>query len=307
LLGVSLHYGLGRHNGWLDKYDMVMAEKYLFVSQPPYAWALVFAKISMSCTLLRILGESRKWRWILYAIIVTQVLIGVTINSFQFTLCRPLPAIWDPDVATAPGTVCAAPEVAQTSIFVTASITIFTDVLLSLIPLTFIVRIQRPLREKIAVGIIMGLGIVASISSIYKTTLAKNYGVTGDTLTDGVALTIWSVLEVQLGMIAACLPALKQLFERVLGRMGLISSQRSGARSGYINHADQDSKLGSNNSHNLSSLRSARTPRSPNNHNDMDGDSVDSILGPNSKSQTRSSSKSEDAWIRDLERHARHH
>ncbi len=41
-------------------------------------------------------------------------------------------------------------------------------------------------------AIIMGLGIVASISSIYKTTLAKNYGVTGDTLTDGVALTIWS-------------------------------------------------------------------------------------------------------------------
>ena len=198
-MGVSLHYGLGRHNVYLDEHDMVLAEKYLFVSQPPYAWALVFAKISMSCTLLRILGESLRWRYVLYGIIVTQILIGVTINSFQFSLCKPLSAIWDPVVAAAPGTVCSAPEVAQTSIWVTASITILTDVILSLIPLTFIVRIQRPLRERIAVAVIMGLGIIASISSIYKTTLAKNYGITGDTLTDGIALTLWSVLEVQLG------------------------------------------------------------------------------------------------------------
>lgn len=99
-------------------------------------------------------------------------------------------------------------------------------------------------------------------------------------------------------MIAACIPALKQLFEKILGRMGLLSSQRSKDRSGYINHENQDSKL--SNGHNLDSLRPARSPRTPLDH-DLDGDSVDSIL-PNKKP---SSAKSEDVWERDVEGHDR--
>ena len=99
-------------------------------------------------------------------------------------------------------------------------------------------------------------------------------------------------------MIAACIPALKQLFEKVLGRMGLLSSQRSKDRSGYINHDNQDSRL--SDAHNLDSLRPARSPRSPMDH-DLDAESVDSIL-PNKKPL---STKSDEAWERDVERHDR--
>ena len=99
-------------------------------------------------------------------------------------------------------------------------------------------------------------------------------------------------------MIAACIPALKQLFEKVLGRMGLLSSQRSKDRSGYINHDNQDSRI--SNGHNLDSLRPTRSPRTPLDH-DLDGESVDSIL-PN---KTPLSTKSDEAWERDVERHNR--
>ncbi len=119
-------------------------------------------------------------------------------NSFQLSLCKPLAAVWDPSI---PGAVCLPSDVAQTSIYVTAAMTILTDVILSLIPLTFIVQLQRPLREKIAISFIMGLGLIASCASIYKTTLVKNYGVTGDTLVDGTSLTLCSFLEMQLGYV----------------------------------------------------------------------------------------------------------
>lgn len=68
--------------------------------------------------------------------------------------------------------------------------------------MTFILGIFRPLREKVTLTVIMGIGLLASAASIAKTFRAKDYGATGDTLTDSVQLTVWSILESQL----ACVP-----------------------------------------------------------------------------------------------------
>ena len=197
LLMISTGYGLGRHNFYIAPGPAMQAEKFLFISQPPFAWALAFTKISIACMLLRI-QRSRNWMIFLYLMMVLQLLTAITINVFQFTLCNPVAAIWNPSI---PGATCKLPIVGQISIYVTAAVTIFTDVTFSLLPLTFIVRIQRPLREKIALSCVMGLGLIASFGSIFKTTLVKHYGVTGDTLRDGIGLSIWSVMEVQLGWV----------------------------------------------------------------------------------------------------------
>lgn len=69
----------------------------------------------------------------------------------------------------------------------------------------------------------MGLGVLASIASIAKTTLARNYGKGGDSLWDGVAPAIWSMLELQLGLIAACAPCMKSPFENLLRRLRLVT------------------------------------------------------------------------------------
>lgn len=105
-------------------------------------------------------------------------------------------------------------------------------------PLTFIVRIQRPLREKIALACVMGLGVFGSSASVAKTFMVGSYGKTGDTLMDTVGLTTLSMLEQQLAIIAACIPTLKRLFEKVLRQWGIISSQGSTSRShgGYYKH-----------------------------------------------------------------------
>ena len=54
------------------------------------------------------------------------------------------------------------------------------------------------------------------------TTIPK-YGVGGDTLRDGATMSFWCILEQHMHMLAACIPCLKSLFEKVLFRMGLIS------------------------------------------------------------------------------------
>ncbi|KAH7115398.1 hypothetical protein B0J13DRAFT_654188, partial [Dactylonectria estremocensis] len=176
---ISVSHGLGRHNYYVPPNERVQAEKFLFISQPPFAWALACAKISIALLLVRIQRDNRPWAFFLYGMVITQVLIAITINSFQLSLCKPLAAVWDKAI---PSHVCI-PEAVQTSLYFTAALTILTDVILSLLPF--------------AIGFIMGLGLVASCASIYRTTVARNYGATGDTLVGMVGITFWSILETQ--------------------------------------------------------------------------------------------------------------
>ncbi|KAH7026901.1 hypothetical protein B0J12DRAFT_722084 [Macrophomina phaseolina] len=193
-LVISTTHGVGRHNYYVSAAETMQAEKFLFIGQPAFAWALACTKISIVCMLFRI-QTGIHWRRFLSIMIVVQVLTAITTNVFQFSLCKPLPAIWDHTIKN-PKCIVAAIHI---SIVVTSIVTILTDVILSLLPLTFIMHMQLPPREKIALACLMGLGLVASGASIYKTFLAKDYGVTGDTLRDAVGLALCSMMELQLG------------------------------------------------------------------------------------------------------------
>jgi len=249
LLLISIGYGVGRHNYYVHPDDLVQAEKFLFLSQPPYAWALAFAKLSIAWMLLRIQRDQKGWPIFLYGMMVFVVLVAVTMNSFQLSIAKPLAAVWDHSI---PDATFMDITVAQTSIYVTAAMTILTDVILSLTPIAFIMNIQRPVREKVALAFVMGLGVIASIASIVKTTLVKNYGITGDDLMDSVGITTWSVLEMQLGIIAACIPTLKQLFEKFLRRVGFMSTYGTKSRTGYMKNE------GDNTAHQLSGVRGTK-------------------------------------------------
>ncbi|KAK4239504.1 hypothetical protein C8A03DRAFT_32456 [Achaetomium macrosporum] len=264
LLLVAVSYGVGRHNYYVPHDQEVLAEKWLFLSQPPFPWSLAFSKVSISWMLLRIQRDTRWWCWTMYGFMVVSVGVAIVSNIFQLSMCKPLYGAWD---HSDPSVVCTDPKKSQASIYVTSSVTIVTDVALSLAPMTFIIHIQRPFREKIALIFVMGLGIFASSASIAKLFMVGSYGSTGDTLMDTVALTTWSMVEAQLAIIAACIPTLKRLFERVLRRWGLISSQGSTTRSrtGYHKHEEGTSRTRvfsqhrhATQTHELSAMRSQR-------------------------------------------------
>ncbi|KAK3367195.1 hypothetical protein B0T24DRAFT_635222 [Lasiosphaeria ovina] len=225
LAGVK--YGVGRHNYYIAPDQEVLAEKWLVFSEPFFPWALACAKMSIAWMLLRIQRDRLGWAITMYALMLVSIGVAISANTVFLTMCKPIWALWD---HSNPDAVCGDPAKAQISIYVSAGLTVFTDIVLSIAPITFIMAIQRPLREKLVLAFIMGLGLMASTASIYKTFKAKDYGVTGDTLMDTVQITLWSITEAQLAIIAACIPTLKQLFERMLRRVGVLpSTRRSGA------------------------------------------------------------------------------
>ncbi|OCL14332.1 hypothetical protein AOQ84DRAFT_264172, partial [Glonium stellatum] len=190
---VSIAHGVGRHNFYVDPTDQAIAQHWLFASQVPWAIAMMLTKISIACMLLRI-KRSKAWLAFLYAMIAIQIASGIASIVFQLLQCIPLRALWDPSVS---GARCTKAESAYASIYANAAISIITDLIFALLPITFIRKMQRPLRDKIVLSALMGLGIFATITSIVKLTLVKHYGSTGDSLWDTVDLSMWSVLEEQ--------------------------------------------------------------------------------------------------------------
>lgn len=129
LLLIGVYYGVGRHNYYVPDDEEVEAEKWLFLCQPPFPWALAFSKMSIAWMLLRIQRERPWWKWSMYLLMFVAFGVAVVSNIFQLSACKPLYAVWD---HSNPDAVCTDPKISQVSIYVTASLTIVTDVALSL-------------------------------------------------------------------------------------------------------------------------------------------------------------------------------
>ena len=126
---VAIHYGVGRHNYYVPDDKEVLAEKWLFITQPPFPWSLAFSKMSIAWMLIRIQRDRRWWTWAMYFLMFVSLGVAIVSNIFQLSACKPLWAVWD---HSNPDAVCTDPKISQVSIYVTACLTIVTDVALSL-------------------------------------------------------------------------------------------------------------------------------------------------------------------------------
>jgi hypothetical protein len=88
----------------------------------------------------------------------------------------------------------------------------------------------------------MGLGLVASIASVLKAVNSTFLKGSSDGSWDSVPLVVWGFVEEHLAIIAACIPCLKALFERLLIRAGFTIAYKDQARS--FNFSTQDHTMG---------------------------------------------------------------
>tara|TARA_R110002003_G_scaffold1035_10_gene22131 strand:- start:11713 stop:12267 length:555 start_codon:yes stop_codon:yes gene_type:complete len=88
------------------------------------------------------------------------------------------------------------------------------DLWILVLPLKLILRIPRPPREKIAVFIIFGLGIVSTIASIIRLQSLRIFTLSNDPFYDSLPINTWSMVEVNIGILCASIPTLKPLVSK---------------------------------------------------------------------------------------------
>ncbi|KAK4210901.1 hypothetical protein QBC37DRAFT_23341 [Rhypophila decipiens] len=224
LILLALRYGFARPTPYVPLDDQPKARAFQYFAQHASGWAIGFGKLSIALMLFRLRQDRLPWRIFLWGMMIWAMVISITVSGTLFAVCKPVRAMWDFTLfAASPPPVCQDFDHINRGILACAAMTVITDFILSLLPLSFILQLQRSLRERIIVSIVMGLGLIASAASLCKIVAVTTDKLTGDGLVDGVNVTFWGILEIQLGIIAACTPCLKRLAENGLRRIGFMS------------------------------------------------------------------------------------
>ncbi|KAK7962653.1 uncharacterized protein PG986_003478 [Apiospora aurea] len=219
-----------------------------FIAMILYSGVLVCIKSAVGILLLRIAGPIRSYRRCVFGILGITVVGFVVTEAGTMGECRPIEANWDTDVHET--AACASEDIIVIIASFSTVTTISTDWLCSLFPAYMLWRTSMPVRKKLAAGVVLGLGALASICTLlripyvmdYNAAIAENSKNREAYVIGG--LLLWSVLECGIGLVATALPPIWHAYrERQRARMHqVLRSEETGSElpvfSRYSSRAD---------------------------------------------------------------------
>ncbi|OAG03922.1 uncharacterized protein CC84DRAFT_1149671, partial [Paraphaeosphaeria sporulosa] len=189
-----------------------------------YKSTVTLIKASILMIYLR-LSVTKTFEWLckgsIYLLFTYQAIVIIIVPLE----CIPLRKMWDFS-GTVPGHCIDT----ATFYYITSAFHILMDVWILLLPYKLIFSIPRPTREKFAVYAVFGLGAFSTICSVirfYFLVVALN---SMDPYYDSLGVNVWSVIEVNVGIICASMPTLRPLLsraQRVRTRHALKMSEQS--------------------------------------------------------------------------------
>ncbi|KUI72102.1 hypothetical protein VM1G_08049 [Cytospora mali] len=204
-----LNGGVGMHMADATTEQTVMALK-LFVAAPlMWATSTVLIKLSILFFYISIFTMSNI-RTAVYILITLVIALFTAVILESFLLCRPFAFTWD---KTIPGGVCGSSTEAYLAI---AIVNLVIDLAVVFLPMPILWRLQMPFAKKLAISAILALGLLicgltaARIKSVVELdSLDFTYTVVPD--------LIFGALEVELGIVNACLPIMRPVGRKVFG------------------------------------------------------------------------------------------
>ncbi|PSN71464.1 hypothetical protein BS50DRAFT_618472 [Corynespora cassiicola Philippines] len=203
-----------RHLYYLKPNDMFEVLKWSYAFQCWGIFACTPAKLSVALLINRIMRPFRGWRfWVLVVSITLMIIINTLDSIFTYVQCDPPKALWDKTITDAK---CWHPSI-QTNISIAqAAYNVFVDGILAVIPATILWSLQMPIKQKICLCILLGLGLFAAVAGSIKTSLLANLGKREDLTWEMYELIIWAGTENFVVLFCGCIPPLKPLWDKLM-------------------------------------------------------------------------------------------
>ncbi|GAB1317012.1 Rhodopsin domain-containing protein [Madurella fahalii] len=202
-------FGLGRHSWDMTPGDPVRFLLLLSSRATVTISAVVWTKTAFAVTLLRLTdGTMRRFVW--FIIVSLSVTMGFS-AAVPWIQCAPLAKGWDSSI---PGT-CWAPGVGVNIWIATGAYSAGMDFTLAALPWKFLVILRMRRLEKIGVGIAMSMGVIAGVVAVVK--CFKLPRLNSPDAYEATELFMWDIAESTATMMAACIPSLRVLIQRVRG------------------------------------------------------------------------------------------
>ncbi|PGH02794.1 hypothetical protein GX51_04405 [Blastomyces parvus] len=201
----------------MDKRPMAAlqtARRWTFANQVIYTLCLPTVKASTLLFMSRLEPGSKhivRYLWSVFALNIAMIIIPVGVIIFQ---CRPIKIAWS---VPAPDVTFKCIDYAVFFLWGTI-MTIVTDILVLSVPCLITYNLQLPRQRKIAVMVLLGLGVVVTIFSFWRLvqfiqTVYTNADPSKPASNFGFSA---STLEVNIAIICACGPGIKPVLKRYL-------------------------------------------------------------------------------------------
>ncbi|PGH15073.1 hypothetical protein AJ80_05698 [Polytolypa hystricis UAMH7299] len=203
-------YGWGKHLWDVSLADLMEFNKILLPNTLAYLICPSITKMGMLAVLYRI-NPSIIYRSIVVAIAVAIIAYTAALCSITGGPCSPLKE----------GTLNCLQGVALSH----AVLNIASDFAVLAVPIPTIYSLKLTLKQKISLGCLLGVGsgvIICSIARLPYVVILPNEP---DATYYQAILGVWSIVEVNLGVICACAMRLKPLIKTYLPQLGIFSSR----------------------------------------------------------------------------------
>ncbi|KAK1545825.1 integral membrane protein [Colletotrichum paranaense] len=234
----AIRCGNGRHADTLSQEQQSAAILSTTSGFPPNVLAYTIPKFAVVALLVRILNPGRMHQVLLWGMATGCLVLVSLCIIILFAQCTPTHAQWDSKVTEKS---CWSPWVLVNVAILTGAYSAALDLYLAVYPATVLMRLQMNIKKKVILSTALGIGSISCFISIYKSTRLPSLA-SEDFTYDSAELVVWSIVEGNTLIIAACIPILGPLVELALGRRVLSSTDRKyqkqsdpmGLRSGGI-------------------------------------------------------------------------
>ncbi|KAL5594391.1 hypothetical protein BROUX41_001326 [Berkeleyomyces rouxiae] len=280
MIGASA--GIGRHDGDISDQQVVVIRKTEYTFTVLYNLCLALTKTSILLFYLRLSRNINSFlrlsSWFLIGVLNVSAIVLTLMNIFQ---CSPVKASWTPITGNVKCILllkqflCAAP------------INVITDLAILLLPLPVLTGMKLPLRQKIVLVSTFLLGIFITIIDVVRLYFLQKayqnvpeddstpgpFGPQLDLMWHGALAVTWSLVEVNLGIVWACIPTLKPLVIRILPML-VVDPDANTTKSSTSHSPTPGRQAATNQSSNSDSsatiqVPSPATPSSPIRNRDM--------------------------------------
>ncbi|KAI1739689.1 hypothetical protein F4680DRAFT_448686 [Xylaria scruposa] len=201
--------GGGKHAATLTDHQKLESSKSFYIGQITYKISLCLTKSSILLLYLRIFGNVKWLRRTCYALLALMALYYTGATMATIFQCIPVAAAFDKNVA----------KLKCISIipfwYMNAVLSIATDIIILLIPMPLIYALQMSRPRKAALIIVFALGTFVVITSILRFR-TLDIPVKSPDPSYEVDTVMWTIIEMSMAIICACLPQIRTLATNLL-------------------------------------------------------------------------------------------
>ncbi|KAI1192928.1 hypothetical protein F5X97DRAFT_337162 [Nemania serpens] len=204
----ACNHGYGKHTTTLTGDQKYKTSKAFYILQITFKISIYLTKASILFLYLRIFGQIIWLRRTCIAILSYIAAFCVAATLATIFQCIPITAAFDQTMKSK--------NCIDNIIFwyINATVSLVTDVIILMLPIKPVYDLQIPRTQKTAILFAFALGALVVITSVFRvTTLELQYRTTDPSYE--IASTMWTIIEMSLAIICACLPPMRSLLAKI--------------------------------------------------------------------------------------------